>query len=113
MATRPRPSRLRILYKGHHPGKTVPPWALEADTGRTLFATMDPRIASQHRPAVLRLELSGDAKVLFDDGRKQFAALLAEGRRGRYDAVWFADQNVGVAILNRGKIVTKVWIEVA
>ena len=100
----------------------MPYWSVDAETGPVLFATMDPHIASKYHPEIQRLELSGEAKVLFE-GTKQFAALdndarnrierivSAASRRG-YDAVWFADQRIGVAILSPDHIVSEKWITV-
>jgi len=124
MTARIQPSRLRILYRGRTTGSRTrtPYWSIDAETGSVMFATMDPYIASQYEPEIQRLELSGEAKVLFE-GTKQFAAFDNKARnriehivntaskRG-YDAVWFADQKIGVAIMSPDHIVSEKWITV-
>lgn len=106
--SRPRPDRLRILYRGHTYGAHMPLWSLEAKHLPALFATTDPYIAAEENDSVERLELEGDAKVLFFKKMPRIIRLNPE-----YDAIWFPDQElVGVAILNEEKIVSRSWITV-
>lgn len=122
MKRRPAPHRLRIMYRGRVLGDRFPPlWSHGAQTEGVTFATTDPYVASEYDAKVHRLELSGEARVLFQ-GTKQFDRIVGDGdpveialeaRRLGYDAVWFEDQeDIGVAILNPKLIVTKSWISI-